>query len=69
MKFKERVQNFERELIMQALKDSKSLNGAARKLGILRSTLFMKMKRLNIEITRQVFKVKKVKPPVTYSSE
>ena len=46
---KERVSNFERQLIQKALEDSRSnISEAARLLGVKRTTLIEKMGRLDI---------------------
>lgn len=47
---REQVDEYERSVIKKALEESKSIESAAEMLGIHRSTLFRKVKRLGVEI-------------------
>ena len=50
---KVRVENFEKRLIVDALKTENSINQAAKKLGCQRTTLHMKMKKYGIRLVTE----------------
>lgn len=52
LNLKQHLRQLEIELIKKALSKSCSIAGAARKLGLNRTTLLMKMKRFDIEVYR-----------------
>lgn len=49
---KNKVDEFEKKLIIEALIGAKSVNQAAKKLGCKRTTLVMKMKKYDLKIEK-----------------
>lgn len=57
-KLKDRVDEFERDLIFQAIKKAKSVNQASKILGCGRTTLTMKLKKYEINFYEEKKKQK-----------